>query len=394
VTARLYYHDSHRLEFDAIAVEHVGDAHHVVLDRTAFYPTSGGQPHDTGKLGGARVSDVIDDDRRIVHVVDAVIPLGPVHGAVDGVRRRDYTQQHTAQHLLSALAADRLGWDTESVHFGEEHSSIEFAIPAASDQQLLELEQWANEVVGEAREVSIGFEDAVAADQAGLRTPSRRTGEIRVITIANLDRSACGGTHVSRTSEIGGVLLLGAEKIRGHVRISFLAGGRVNSRARTSAAALAAVARDLSCAVSELGALVPARQLEFKVLRDQLAKLEQEVAVSRLGALVDATAPDADGIRRVWYRGANESAAMLRTMAQAIGPLDRVMFAAIAPLPPTIYFAASADSGIDAGSVLKPALSAVGGRGGGSARVAQGTAPTEQALDDVAVSLLSGGTKQ
>jgi len=244
MTERLYYHDSRLLEFDAIAVAHAGDARHVVLDRTAFYPTSGGQPHDAGVLGGAHVTDVIDEDRRIVHVVDAAVPLGPVHGTVDGFRRRDHAEQHTAQHLVSALAGDRLGWDTVSVHFGEDHSSIEFATPAASDEQLRALEQWASEIVGEAREVSIGFEDATFADRTGLRKPSVRTGDIRVITIAGLDRSACGGTHLSRTSEVGSVLLLGVEKIRGHVRIGFLAGGRVLAHARADAALLAAMARE------------------------------------------------------------------------------------------------------------------------------------------------------
>lgn len=393
MTERLYYHDSRLLEFDAIAVEHAGNAQHIVLDRTAFYPTSGGQPHDTGRLGAARVTDVIDDGRRIIHVVDAAVPLGPVHGAVDRVRRCDHMQQHTAQHLLSALAGDRLGWDTASVHFGEEHSSIEFAVPAASDQQLLQLEQWANDAVGEAREVSIGFEDAAAADRAGLRKPSGRTGEIRIITIAGIDRSACGGTHLSRTSEIGCVRLLGVERIRGHVRIGFLAAGRVISHANASDATLAAVARDMSCAVGELETLVPARQLEFKAQREQLSKLEQEVAASRLRALADATAPGADGVRRILHRATDESAAMLRTMAQAIGPLERIVFVAIVPSPPAIYFAASADSGIDAGAMLKPALAAVGGRGGGSARVAQGTAPADKVLENVAATVLGTGTR-
>lgn len=388
MTERLYYHDARLLEFDAAVIEHVGDAHHVVLDRTAFYPTSGGQPHDIGVLGGARVTDVIDDDHRIIHVVDAAVSLGPVHGAVDGVRRRDHMQQHTAQHLLSALAGDRFGWDTASVHFGEEHSSIEFATPAASAQQLLQLEQWANEVVSEARDVSVGFEDAAVAERAGLRKPSGRTGEIRTITIGDLDRSACGGTHVSRTSEIACVLLLGVEKLRGHLRIGFLAGHRVVSYARASDVTLAALAHGMSCAVGELETLVPARQQEFKALRDQMSKLEQEVAASRLRALVAATTPGAGGIRRILHRATDESAAMLRAMAQAVGSLDRVVLVAIAASPPTIYFAASADSSVDAGARLKPALAAVGGRGGGSARVAQGTAGTTAAAEAVAAAVL------
>ena len=392
MTERLYYHDSRLLEFDAIAVEHAGDARHLVLDRTAFYPTSGGQPHDTGVLGGARVTDVIDEDHRVVHVVDAPVLLGPVHGTVDGVRRRDHAEQHTAQHLVSALAADRLGWETVSVHFGADRSSIELATSTVSAEQLRTLEQWANEIIGECRDVSIGFEDATIAERTGLRKPSGRTGDIRVITIAGLDRSACGGTHLSRTSEIGSVLLLGVEKIRGQVRIGLLAGGRVLAHARANCALLSTVARDMSCAVGELETLVPARQLDFKVLRERLTKLEAEVAGSRLRALFHATAPNPDGVRRMVHHVTDESAPMLHAMAAAAGPLDRVMFVAVAPSPPTIYFATSADSGIDAGARLKPALEAAGGRGGGSTRVAQGTAPTHSTLDDVAARLLGVGT--
>ena len=109
MTTRLYY-DSASLQFDAQAIAHDGDSTRVILDRTAFYPTSGGQPHDTGTLGTARVIDVIDGDDGIVHVLDAPLALGPVHGAIDGDRRHDFTVQHTAQHLLSALAGDRFGW--------------------------------------------------------------------------------------------------------------------------------------------------------------------------------------------------------------------------------------------------------------------------------------------
>ena len=120
MTERLYYRDARLLEFDATVVEHAEDAYHVVLDRTAFYPTSGGQPNDTGRLAAARVVDVKEAGDRIVHVVDTPVPLGTVHGSVDPARRLDHVQQHSAQHLLSAIAADRFGWETVSVHFGEE----------------------------------------------------------------------------------------------------------------------------------------------------------------------------------------------------------------------------------------------------------------------------------
>ena len=391
MTERLYFRDARLLEFDATIVGHAGDNQRVVLDRTAFYPTSGGQPHDTGLLDGARVTDVIDADDRIVHVVDRPLATGPVHGAVDAARRLDHMQQHSAQHVLSALAQDRLGWDTASVHFGDDHSSIEFAVAAASVTQLADLERWANGVVREARGVKVGFEDSLAAARVGLRKPSPRAGEIRVISIADLDRSACGGTHVARTSEIGCIQLAGTEKIRGHVRLAFLAGDRVLAHARASEALLAELARNLNCAASELAALVPARQLEIKRLRDRAAELEQDLAIRQLAELVETTARSTDGLRRVRHRGADMPATMVRAMMQAVASLDHVLLVATTAAPPTVYVATSADSGLDAGALVKAEIGKIGGRGGGSARAAQGTAPSEPAVEQLAAVMLDAG---
>jgi alanyl-tRNA synthetase len=390
VTERLYYRDAMLLAFDAMVVEQVGDPRHVVLDRTAFYPTSGGQPHDTGTLGGVRVVDVIDDEARIVHVLDADLAPGPVHGAVDAGRRRDHMQQHTAQHLLSALAADRLRWETTSVHFGPERSTIEFATAAVTDRQLAELQQWANDAVAGARPLAITFEDAEAAARSGLRKASGRVGQIRVVTIEGIDRSACGGTHVTRTSEIGAVLLLDTEKIRGHVRVAFVAGDRALSHAATSDAFLGTLARAAGCAVNQLDAIVPARLLEIKALRDRIGLLEGEVAAARLHAIYRAAQPGGDGIRRLTITAAADESALVRAMAQGVASLERATLVAIAAEPPTIWFATSADSGVDAGARLKPALAAVSGRGGGAPRLAQGTAPTREALDQVCVAISAG----
>ena len=388
MTERLYFRDARLLEFDATVIDHAGDDRRVVLDRTAFYPTSGGQPHDTGVLGDVRVVDVIDEDDRIVHVLERPLPAGTVHGTIDWVRRRDHMQQHSAQHVLSALAQDRLDWDTASVHFGDEHSSIEFAVAGCSEQQLADLEAWANDVVREGRDVTVRFEDAAAAARIGLRKPSPRTGEIRVIAIDTLDRSACGGTHVARTSEIGCIQLAGMEKIRNHIRLMFLAGDRVLAHARASETLLAQLARDLNCAVGELAALVPARQLEIKRLRDRTAELEQDLAIRHLGALTQSTARSADGLRRIRHRGVDTPAPMVRAMMQAVAPLDQVLLVATTTAPPTVYVATSADSGLDAGALLKAELGRIGGRGGGSARAAQGTAPTDAAIEQAAAVIL------
>lgn len=387
MTERLYYRDATVLSFDAHVIAHVGDARHLVLDRTAFYPTSGGQPHDLGRLNGAGVVDVIDDDAQIIHVTDADVAVGPVRGEVEASRRRDHMQQHTAQHVLSALAADRLKWETTSVHFGAEHSTIEFAARALSARQLADLQRGANEIVADARAITIGFEDAATAAAAGLRKPTGRTGEIRVVTIDGIDRSACGGTHLSRTSQIGAILLLGTEKIRDHVRVGFLAGDRVLSHVTAYDTLLTRLAHDAGCAVNQLEDVMPARQQEIKLLREQVGILEREVATSRLQALYRACDPDRNGLRRLHLRAAEEPASLLRSMAQEVVPLERATLVMIAADPPTVYFATSADSGVEAGAALKPALASVGGRGGGSARLAQGMAASTELLDQVRLAL-------
>ncbi len=385
MTLRLY-HDSDTLGFDATAVEHDGEPTRVVLDRTAFYPTSGGQPHDTGRLGPAHVLDVIDQGDRIVHVTDLAVPLGPVHGEVDAVRRRDYTVQHTAQHLLSALAGDRYGWSTESVHFGDRHSTIEFDVGEATAEELARLEHWANDAVAEAHEVTVGYEDAAVA--AGLRKPTERSGTIRVVTIEGLDRSACGGTHVTSTARLGSIMLKGIERIRGRIRVGFLAGPRALELARREAAILERLAQDMGTGVEELAELVPKRLAALRDAEKRIDALERELAGYRVRELISQAPAGPGGVRRVVLHPSDLPVAALRTMAQVASGEPGVVFLASSTDPATVVFAAAEGTGVDAGALLKSALQAAGGRGGGSPRMAQGSVPDVHALDAVVASLI------
>jgi alanyl-tRNA synthetase len=201
----------------------------IYLDRTAFYPTSGGQPHDLGTLGGQPVIEVIDEGERIVHVTAApVLASGNISGEIDWSRRYDHMQQHTGQHLLSAVFAERFGFQTLSFHMGSEVSTIELATAELSESQIDEAERQANVIASESRPVHIRFEEAAAVD--GLRKPSERSGTLRIIEIDGLDRSACGGTHVRSSSETAPLQIRKAEKIRGNVRIEFVCGLRAVKR--------------------------------------------------------------------------------------------------------------------------------------------------------------------
>lgn len=374
MTTRLYYPSSTLLDFAATVIGHDGDLTRVILDQTAFYPTSGGQPHDTGMLGGIPVIDVIDDEERIIHVLAAPLELGAVRGVVNAARRTDHMEQHTAQHLLSAIAADHFGWETASVHFGADHSTIEFAVTSATEAQLADLAARAQTAVRAALPVTVSFEASADAVAAGLRKAPPRDGELRVVTIAGLDRSACGGTHVASTAEIGPIVLTGVEKVRGHLRVGFLAGGRVLAHLAERDALVGALARALSCAEDELAALVPKRQEELQALRAQLALLETELAGHRVRGLLAAAAPDAEGVRRVVHHATTESPTLLRAMAQAVSAEAKAVLILVAT--PSVVLGSSADSGVDVGALLKAAIAAHGGKGGGSARLAQGVVPS------------------
>jgi len=387
MTERLYYTDTYLRAFDATIVERADGGRRLYLDRTAFYPTSGGQPNDRGVLGGVDVIDVVDEDDRVAHVLNAPY-AGPdtVHGEIDWARRYDFAQQHTGQHLLSGTFDALFDWPTVSVHFGDAMSTIEFAAPGVSLAQLRRAEEYANALVSENRPVVVTFEDA-AAVAARLRRPSARAGLLRVVTIEGHDTSACGGTHLRATGEIGAILLRRAEKIRENVRVEFLCGARAIRRARADYDALSAIATQLSASVDEVAPLVQSRMDETKALASANRKLIEELSAHRARAQWESTTPSADGVRHL--RAADGmSADELRAWAAACAALPSTIAAGAVRATRTIAFAVSADLDANAGALLKDALQRSGGRGGGSPRTAQGTVPDDAQVNAVLDALL------
>jgi alanyl-tRNA synthetase len=386
MTLRLYY-DSDALEFDATVVAHDGDQLRVILDRTAFYPTSGGQPHDTGTINGVRVIDVIDGGDHVVHVLEGPLPPGPARGAIDATRRRDFTVQHTAQHLISAIAADKLGWNTASVHFSDTRSTIEFDTDAVSDSQLESLATACNDAIAAAVPVTIDYADA--ATTSGLRKPSDRDGLIRIVTIEGIDRSACGGTHVNNTAGIGAVYLADIEKIRGRVRVGYLAGPRITGTLRDKSRTLAELARLTAIAEPELIDVLPRRMEQLRQAEKRIATLEAELAANRVDEMLARVDATAGGIRRVAIEASHGEIAFRRRMVEAIGARRRALAVAIDPDSQSVMLGVSADSGLDAGTMLRGVIQPLGGRGGGSATFAQGTVPDATLLNQVGEQLLS-----
>jgi alanyl-tRNA synthetase len=387
-TERLYYRDAYLAAFDACVVERAGEGgRRVYLDRTAFYPTSGGQPHDLGTISGVPVEDVIDEGERIAHLLAAALPDDAVHGSIDWTRRHDHMQQHTGQHLVSALFADRYGAETISVHFGPEVSTLDVDREPVSEAWCREVEREANEIVATNRAVTVTFE---AADRAtGLRKPSDREGTIRVVSIDAVDRSACGGTHVRDTAGIGVVLLRRTEKVRKATRIEFVCGARAVRRARRDFEELTRVARLLSASIDDVPGLVEAQGAELRESLSVRRRLEEELNAYRAAERHRTTAPGTDGLVRVAERSAAGTPDEWRGFALAFSGLPRTVFVAASDTPPAVLLATSPDSGIDAGRALRAALERAGGRGGGSPRLAQGSLPSSGAVEAVVRELMS-----
>jgi alanyl-tRNA synthetase len=382
MTERLYYTDSYLREFQARVVERSPDQRTVYLDRTAFYPTSGGQPFDLGSIAGVAVVEVVDEEVRIAHRLASPLPSGEeIAAQVDWPRRFDHMQQHSGQHLLSAVFEELFGLRTISFHLGSETSTIDLEGGAVDARTLLAVEQRVNELIYENRPLDVRFEDAREAQ--GLRKASEREGTLRIVSIEGLDRSACGGTHVRGTGEIGAILLRKLEKIRQSVRVEFVCGARAVKRARADFEALSKVSQVFSAALDDIPAMVAAQVEAAKAGEKARRKVELELAAYQGRELYENTIPESDGVRRVTQRIERGNLEDLRAVAQNFTAQPLSVFLATLNDPPSVMLAASPDSGVDAGKVLKAALAEAGGRGGGNARIAQGSVPDRAALDAV-----------
>jgi alanyl-tRNA synthetase len=376
MTTRLYYEEPYRTTFEARVTTCAGEggSFHVTLDRTAFYPTSGGQPFDTGLLGSAQVLDVVDrEDGSIIHVVDRALEVGaPVSGTIDWARRFDHMQQHTGQHVLSAAFDRLLKARTESFHLGAVTSTIDLGVEV-SPAEIAAAEQEANRVVWDDRPVAIRFATAEEAAALPLRKDPARTGPLRLIEVEDFDLSACGGTHVARTGAIGVIAVASAEKFRAGTRVEFLCGGRALARFHGWRDAFANTQRYLSVPPQDLAAGVERLQAEAKTLQRTIRALQEQLAVHESRALVARGERAGDRVLVVEALEGWDAAGLkaLAVAATANEPGAAVtLFTATSPA--LVVVARGKGGGIDAGAVLKALVTRFGGKGGGKPDLAQG----------------------
>jgi len=404
MTEHLYYHDSFLYEFDAdvIDITTVDSRPAIILNRTAFYPTSGGQVFDTGWIvpAGAeklRVAEVTEqEDGTILHFLESPAQVQPgsrIHGLIDVERRHDHMQQHTGQHVLSAAFVRSFNMPTVSFHMGAESCSIDLDTKGLTAKQAEAAEMLANGVVTENRSVSIRFVAGEEAQKLRLRKlPPVERDQLRLIDIHDFDLTACGGTHVTATGQIGCILLRKIEKVRQGWRVEFVCGQRAVSTARRDYTALAESAGLLSTQVWDVPEQIRKAQEESRLLKKSAEHALAEFADLYASQMLAETA-ESSGRKVVVRVFSDRDLGFIKLLAQK---LTRQSASVIALLgvrsnSPTLVFAQSPGQPFDMGALMKEALAKLGGRGGGSKDMAQGgpaqVAGIEEELNRIAARL-------
>ncbi len=393
MTDRIYYHDSFLYNFDAevrSVVESPRPA--LILDRSAFYPTSGGQIHDTGWISlpdsaaKFRVTEVADtEDGHVVHYLDAplkdVQPGSRVHGEIDAERRRDHIQQHSAQHVLSAAFVRLFNMPTVSFHMADDYCSIDLDTPLLKQDQIEAAERLTNEIVLENRPVDIRFTSREEAAALGLRKlPPAERDQLRLIDIRDFDITACGGTHVAHTGQVGSILLRRFEKVRHGYRVEFVAGLRAVATARRDFSTLTETAALFSANIYDVPQQAHKALDEIKLLRKLREQSLEDLAAAQAAALL-AEIPERNGRRLVVRTFSDRDLNFIKLLAQKLTRQSAAiaLFATDSPQP-ALVFAQTAGQPYDMAALLKQTMAKLGGRGGGSKDLAQGGAPSAEGL--------------
>ncbi|HVW76000.1 MAG TPA: DHHA1 domain-containing protein [Alloacidobacterium sp.] len=400
---RLYYSDSHLRTFTTqiadireLSRTDGQSIWQIALDRTAFYPTSGGQPHDLGTLRATSRNGAVlevpvvgveeDEHGEVWHQTLKPLLAGTeVAGEIDWERRLDHMQQHSGQHLLSAVFLHELQAPTVSFHLGETSSTIDLAVDGLAQHSMERVERIANERIAEDRAVTVRTVDRSEAEAmlaaGALRKLPEREGTIRLIEIADYDLNACGGTHVRSTGQIGGLFIRSIEKVRQGVRVEYVCGLRAVTAARQDFSELARTAALLSTSQAEVFSGVERLLADVKAKAKEQQRLREDLVnyhVARL-AVEEQIVDHLRVVRRSFADRDAEYVKLLASRLVATVPQTIAVFASTQKETATVVLGRSRDLDFHAGNVMKEALARLGLRGGGSADMAQGQVPQEQA---------------
>ncbi|MFM1651825.1 alanyl-tRNA editing protein [Brevibacillus sp. B_LB10_24] len=378
MTEKLYYQDAYSRDFQARIIKTGSDEHgdYVLLDRTLFYPTGGGQPSDLGQIAGVEVVGVELVNGEIRHYLGEkreLHPDMPVHARIDWERRFDFMQQHAGQHILSAAFAELLQAETVGFHLGREHVTIDLAVPDLTWEEVEQVERLADRIVFENRQISARFVEPAELASLPLRKQPTVDENIRIVTIADFDYSPCGGIHPARTGEVGPILVLDWERYKGQVRVRFVCGQRTRKAVSEQRSILQQASSELKTSQQELTSQITRLLSEktelgesLKAAREQLMQFEAQELLSRAEALRT--------IKLVSSSWENRPMPELQRLAKQIIERESsavcLLFTSGANIQ--MVFARGQEVQADANQLLKSTLAQIGGKGGGNPNIAQG----------------------
>src|SRR6266850_401149 len=398
-TERLYYQDSHLIEFEALVTDktdRVSGWTAVTLDRTAFYPTGGGQPSDTGTLNGERVLECIDDeDNGVLHVIQGRAPeVGAgVKGRIDWPRRLDHVQQHTGQHILSQAFVTLFNAPTRGFRVLHDVCEIDVELTNPTNDLIERAVELANNVVWEDREITIKSATPEEAAQLPLRKEPAREGELRLIEVEGFDLTPCGGTHAYRTGEVGLIAVRSWERAKGLSRIEFVAGVRALADYRRANKTARTVAGLFSAGRDDAPKLAARMVEENKELHRRVRSFEEVSARVEADELFASTSPNSAGVRVVTQIFDNRDAESLKQLAQALisHPNTIALLGSRGHDAARLVFARSTDTIGDMNTLMREACAIIDGRGGGKSDMAQGGGKNienlEEAINEAAKTL-------
>lgn len=380
MTERMYYDHAYLTQFDAqvIGCRPHGENYDVLLDRSAFYPTSGGQPFDTGRLGDAEVIDVNVIDGEVWHTVTAPLTVGEtVHGSIDWARRFDHMQQHAGDHMIAGALHRLMGGVTIGLHVGDEISTIDVAMPEGvtriSDEDIRRIELDVNEHIQRDVPIRCWFPDEEELKSLPLRKKPTVSEHVRIVAIGDDEMVACGGTHPSTAGQIGLVKIVSVAPARGKMRVAFLAGQRALKDYFRCHEVAHAAAEQFSTGMENLTGSIAAMQERMRSAEFELVKMRRERLMGQAQSLVDEAELLPGGARLV-AQFVEADAMLLRELASKLIEQPGVIALLGAKNgDQAIYvFGRSADVDVNMGTLLRDSARPLGGKGGGRPDFAQG----------------------
>ncbi len=380
MTERLYYDNAYLTEFDAtvLACRPNGSRYDVLLDRSAFYPTSGGQPYDTGMLGHACVTDVNVTDNEVWHTVSQPLqPGSTVHGCIDWPRRFDHMQQHAGDHMIASALHRLMGGVTIGLHISDDVSTIDVSMPGGdtriTDEDIRRIELDVNTRIQRDVPIRCWFPNEAELSALPLRKQPTVTEHIRIVAIGEDEMVACGGTHPASAGQLGLVKILSVAPARGKMRVTFLAGQRALADYFRCSAAAHTAAAQLSTGVESLPSSVAAMQEKLHNAEYELLRLKKEQLLTQAERYIAEADPLADGTKLI-ARFVEADAMLLRDLASRLieAPGIIALLGAKNGEQAVYVFGRSANAPLNMGTLLRDCARPLGGKGGGKPDFAQG----------------------